>query len=239
MEIKNVIYYKRVKELEKFIASEIIKNNKISMGLLVASILCKKEYIREQALDNNYLSTRAKEECFGRSIWYYLAQSGNYNQLIQAIEEKRFDPKIKDYFEASLWHYLAKSGNYQGLIQAIEENRFDPNIKNIYGESVWHYLAYSGNYQALIQAIEEKRFVEKMINYAGCITIWGCLKSSTISNEKLVEVLLIHAPREVPRYMKDLVNSVKKSLNRRTFFSIINIHLPTDIISVIYKYQKI
>ncbi len=110
-------------------------------------------------------------------IAYYLMRLDICQELYKAIDEKSFDPSIKNNNGMTIWHYLAWSGNYEALCKAIDEKRFNPSIKDIFGLSIWHYLALSGNYEALCKSIDEKRFDKDIKTNTGD-TIWYYLAYS-------------------------------------------------------------
>lgn len=110
----------------------------------------------------------------GETVWHFLARSGNYEALKQAIADY---PELVSYRNnngATVWHYLAES-SYQGLKQAINDFPGLIDSRDNKGATVWHYLA-KNNYQGLKQAIE---------NYPDL-----CIKQATDKRGKTVWQLL-------------------------------------------------
>jgi len=89
----NIFYYithRKLEELEEFVKNESIKENEISIELLIASILLEKESIKNIILDIEYISSRSSEQYNGSSLWHYLAFSGNWDILERAVDDGMF-----------------------------------------------------------------------------------------------------------------------------------------------------
>jgi len=96
---------------------------------------------------NGIITNKEAKDYMGNTSYHYIALSGNYQALKNAIEENSLDPfLIKNFFGITIFDYLAVSGNYQALKNAIE----DFNCNNV---SLWNCLARSGNYQSLMDSI--------------------------------------------------------------------------------------
>ena len=153
----------------------------ISLTLLCAAIILKEKLVFNTVIDNDYLQSREQEKTFlGKTVWHFLASSGNYEALITAIEDGKFNPDtLKNKDGLTVWHYLAWSGNYEALINAITDGRFiAETLKSNIGLTVWHYLAFSGNYNALIQAIADNRFNIDTFQNKNGTTVWHFLALS-------------------------------------------------------------
>jgi ankyrin repeat protein len=117
-------------------------------------------------------------------IYYGLACSGNYSALKQAICDNPEILNMKNKSGTTIWHYLARSGNYLALKQAINDYPDILYIKNNYASSVWFFLAWSGNYteQGLGEAIDDYPEIKTMVNNIG-ISIFHYLALSGNYNQ--------------------------------------------------------
>jgi ankyrin repeat protein len=117
----------------------------------------------------------------GCTIWHYLAASGNYAALAQAIADHPRILELEYDCTISIWHYLALSGNSNALAQAIASHPRIIHLDDENGNSIWHYFALSGNYTALKEFIEY--YIYRDINIPDNVnndedTIWHYLAQS-------------------------------------------------------------
>ncbi len=65
-----------------------------------------------------------ERDTYGNTVWHYLARSGNYEVLKQAVKDYPEIKELKNRYGDTIWHYFEWSGNYEGL----EQVRFDSKI---------------------------------------------------------------------------------------------------------------
>lgn len=88
-----------------------------------SNIYIENESLLVNAVQNNIYTNIIDNK--GNGYYHYLTWSVNYDGLIKANDEKRFDINITNNNKLTIWHYLAWNGNYDGLIKAINKKRFD------------------------------------------------------------------------------------------------------------------
>src|SRR6478736_8340469 len=81
-------------------------------------ILKKNDYNISQnhltALSGSYTfyKTPKEKDIYGNTVWHYLARSGNYESLKQALLDHSEIKKLHNNYGETVWNYLAFSGNY-------------------------------------------------------------------------------------------------------------------------------
>lgn len=87
------------------------------------------------------------------SVLHYLAYSGNYEAIQQALNDKIFDQNMTDNKCHTVWHYLAGSGNYEALQHAINKGLCDSVTAA--KDDLWGFLLKCDNRAAIRKAIDD------------------------------------------------------------------------------------
>lgn len=150
-ELRFLISHKQSNDIKDWVCkqSEIEGNtnkNYISFKLLCAAIWLQEKTINGINLSNPYFQLRGNEvDWYGASVWHYLALSGNYAALLEAINAKLFNPDtLKTVDGSTVWHYLAWSGYYTSLFDVSKKplDIFDllKQMNDFIKKADWHGL---------------------------------------------------------------------------------------------------
>src|SRR6478736_2579636 len=136
-------------------------------------ILKKNDYNISQnhltALSGSYTFYKTPKESdkYGTTIWNYIAWSGNYEALKQALLEYPEIKKLRNNNGKTIWHFLAWSGNYESLKQALLDHSEIKNLFDNNENSIWDDFYRNSLTEDLIKAYEELNMPKKYLSERG------------------------------------------------------------------------
>lgn len=90
------------------------------------------------------------------SQYHYLAISGNYDALMEAISRKIINPFTYVNLNGStVFHWLAACNNYETIKKAIKDNPLIVYIQTNYGNNMFYNAALYGHIEIVINAIND------------------------------------------------------------------------------------